>query len=96
MNTSVPVFRSELQCRMLGMAITAYTPTGVPSEPDEAGELVCERAFPCMPVGFWPLSGFEASVEEVKKAQDRFMDAYFPELSGERGIWCKYYGFCDF
>lgn len=73
---------------MLGMAITAYTPTGTPAGSDEAGELVCERPFPCMPVGFWPLAGFGTD-EEVKKAEERFRDAYFPEVGGVRGVWCQ-------
>lgn len=81
---------------MLGMAIRAYTPTGTRAAPDEAGELVCEKVFPCMPVGFWPLAGFGASDEEVRGAEGRFRDAYFPEMlseggeKGERGVWCEF------
>lgn len=84
---------------MLGMAISAYTPTGLPAGPDEAGELVCEKVFPCMPVGFWPLEGFGAREEEVRSARERFREAYFPEMpvggggseeKGERGVWCEF------
>lgn len=44
------VFRGELQCRMLGMAIEAFTTTGVPAPSGESGELVCTKPFPCQPV----------------------------------------------
>ncbi|KZT24492.1 acetoacetyl-CoA synthetase [Neolentinus lepideus HHB14362 ss-1] len=83
MCTALPVYRGEIQCRMLGMAIEAYTPLGMGAGPDEAGDLVCLRPFPCMPIGFWPLPGFgeEAAVEAAKV---RFQQAYFSEFAN---IW---------
>lgn len=39
--SALPVFRGEIQCRMLGMAITTFAPDGKPSEKGESGELVC-------------------------------------------------------
>ncbi|TFK55716.1 acetoacetyl-CoA synthetase [Heliocybe sulcata] len=83
MCTALPVYRGEIQCRMLGMAIEAYTPVGVAAGPDVAGDLVCLRPFPCMPIGFWPLAGFgqEAAVEAAKV---RYQQAYFSEF---KGIW---------
>lgn len=42
--------------------------------------LVCEKPFPCMPVGFWLLAGFGANDDEFRGAQDRFMDEYFPKM----------------
>ncbi len=47
-----PVYRGELQCRGLGMAVEIFDPAGnaVANTP---GELVCTRAFPSMPVSFW-------------------------------------------
>ncbi|THG95812.1 hypothetical protein EW026_g5914 [Hermanssonia centrifuga] len=68
MNTALPVYRGELQCRMLGMAVEAFTPTGEICLPDEAGELVCLKPFPCQPIGFWPLPGY-GSKEEVEAAK---------------------------
>lgn len=86
MCSALPVYRGELQCRLLGMAIETYTPTGTPSEPGEPGELVCLRPFPCMPVGFWPLSGFGAK-DDVDTATIRYHQAYFSEF---KDIWCEW------
>ncbi len=47
-----PVYAGELQCRGLGMKVAAYDPDGKPLI-GEQGELVCEKAFPSMPVKFW-------------------------------------------
>ena len=51
-NPMGPVYAGELQCRGLGMKVVAYDPDGKPVIGAQ-GELVCERAFPSMPVGFW-------------------------------------------
>jgi acetoacetyl-CoA synthetase len=48
----LPVRRGELQCLGLGMAVEIYDDDGN-SVIGESGELVCTRAFPSMPVGFW-------------------------------------------
>jgi acetoacetyl-CoA synthetase len=48
----LPVYRGELQCRGLGMAVEIFDDEGR-SHTDEPGELVCTRPFPSMPVGFW-------------------------------------------
>ncbi|KAJ3997023.1 acetoacetyl-CoA synthetase [Lentinula boryana] len=83
MNTMLPVYRGEIQCRMLGMAVESYGPDGKVNPPGVEGELVCVKPFPCMPAGFWPLPGF-GSDEAVQAAQKRFQDAYF---SGSQGVW---------
>ncbi|TEB30279.1 acetoacetyl-CoA synthetase [Coprinellus micaceus] len=83
MNTALPVYRGEIQCRMLGMAVEAFSPTGTPSAPEEPGELVCTKPFPCMPLGFWPLPGYGAK-EEVESAKKRFDESYFGEFEG---VW---------
>jgi acetoacetyl-CoA synthetase len=51
-NPIAPVWRGELQTRGLGMAVEIFDPQGRPVR-GEAGELVCTRPFPSMPVGFW-------------------------------------------
>ena len=51
-NPLLPVRRGELQCLALGMAVEIYSPAGQPVTSGK-GELVCTRAFPSMPVGFW-------------------------------------------
>jgi len=47
-----PVYRGELQCRGLGMAVDIFDDAGR-SLRGERGELVCTAPFPSMPVGFW-------------------------------------------
>jgi len=51
-NPTLPVWRGELQCRGLGMAVDVFDPAGR-SLVGAPGELVCTRPFPSMPVGFW-------------------------------------------
>ena len=51
-NPILPVRRGELQCLALGMAVEIYDEDGN-SVINENGELVCTKAFPSMPVGFW-------------------------------------------
>lgn len=86
MCSALPVFRGEIQCRLLGMAVEAFTPTGTAAGADEPGELVCLKPFPCMPAGFWPLAGY-GSAEAVDAASKRYQDAYFSEFEG---VWCEY------
>jgi len=85
MCSALPVYRGELQCRLLGMAIEAYTQTGTLAMPGEAGELVCLQPFPCQPVGFWPLPGF-GTAEAVEAAAVRYRQAYFSEYPD---VWCR-------
>src|SRR5256885_2127993 len=47
-----PVYRGEIQCRGLGMAVDIFDDAGRPVR-GERGELVCTAPFPSMPVGFW-------------------------------------------
>ncbi|KAG8794934.1 hypothetical protein FRC16_010288 [Serendipita sp. 398] len=96
-NVALPVYRGEIQCRMLGMAIYAFEeatedtsmaanptiPKGRPVGAGVQGELVCTKPFPCQPVGFWPLEGFGPR-EEVDHAQKRYKAAYF---EGFEGVW---------
>jgi acetoacetyl-CoA synthetase len=51
-NPLLPVWRGELQCRGLGMAVEVWDDSGWPLR-GAAGELVCTRPFPSMPVAFW-------------------------------------------
>jgi acetoacetyl-CoA synthetase len=51
-NPMLPVHRGELQCRGLGMAVDVFDPDAKPLR-GAAGELVCTRPFPSMPVAFW-------------------------------------------
>ena len=48
----LPVWRGEIQCRGLGMAVDVWDDEGRPVR-GEKGELVCSKPFPVMPIGFW-------------------------------------------
>jgi acetoacetyl-CoA synthetase len=67
------VWRGELQCRGLGMAVDVLDEDGAPVRGDK-GELVCTRPFPSMPVGFW---------NDPDGA--KYRAAYFERFPG---IWC--------
>ncbi len=72
-NPVLPVYRGEIQCRGLGMAVDVFNDAGQPVR-SEKGELVCTKPFPVMPVGFW-------GDPEGKKYQA----AYFERFAN---IWC--------
>jgi acetoacetyl-CoA synthetase len=49
---ALPVWRGELQCLGLGMAVDVLGEDGRPAR-GAPGELVCARPFPSMPAAFW-------------------------------------------
>ncbi|KAJ2881003.1 hypothetical protein FB639_002707, partial [Coemansia asiatica] len=51
-NTSLPVYRGEVQTRALGMAIECWIENSM-SVLGQSGDMVCVKPFPCMPVFFW-------------------------------------------
>ena len=51
-NPMLPVWRGEIQCKGLGLAVEVWNDQGQ-SVRERKGELVCTRPFPCMPIGFW-------------------------------------------
>ena len=51
-NPILPVYRGELQCRGLGMAVDSFDKNGNTLR-NRKGELVCKKTFPSMPVYFW-------------------------------------------
>ena len=69
----LPVWRGEIQCRGLGMAVDVFDDEGHPIT-GEKGELVCTRPFPSMPVGFW---------NDADGA--KYRAAYFERFAD---IWC--------
>ena len=75
-----PVRRGEIQCRGLGMAVEIWGPEGGPVV-GEPGELVCVKAFPSMPVGFWN-----------DPDGSRYRAAYFEHYPGvwRHGDWCEH------
>ena len=52
-NPLEPVWRGEIQCAGLGMAVDVVDEQGKRAAVGEKGELVCTRPFTSMPVGFW-------------------------------------------
>jgi acetoacetyl-CoA synthetase len=67
-----PVHRGELQVRGLGMAVDVFDARGN-SIAGAPGELVCTRAFPSQPIGFWNDADGE-----------RYRRAYFARYPG---VW---------
>lgn len=51
-NTSLPVYRGEVQARGLGMAVECWADERQPVL-GQSGDMVCVKPFPCMPVYFW-------------------------------------------
>ena len=75
----LPVYRGELQCRSLGMAVDVFDEEGN-SIVGQKGELVCTKPFPSMPLGFWNDRGDE-----------RYHAAYFAKYPNvwTHGDWCE-------
>ncbi|MDV6326624.1 acetoacetate--CoA ligase [Idiomarina sp. Sol25] len=82
----LPVYRGELQCRGLGLAVNVYDENGKPVK-GEKGELVCENSFPCMPVSFW---NDENGERYFNAYFDRFKNTWahgdFAELTKHDGV----------
>ena len=72
-NPVLPVYRGEIQCRGLGMAVDVFNEEGQ-SVRSTKGELVCTQPFPVMPIGFW-------NDDDGKK----YKAAYFERFAN---IWC--------
>ncbi|WP_049315693.1 AMP-binding enzyme, partial [Pseudomonas aeruginosa] len=71
-NPVLPVWRGELQCKALGMAVEIWDDDGRRLASGK-GELVCTRHFPSIPLGFWN-----------DPDGSRFHDAYFANFPG---VW---------
>jgi acetoacetyl-CoA synthetase len=50
---TLPVYRGEIQCLALGMAVQICRDDGSYADINETGELCCVQSFPSMPVCFW-------------------------------------------
>ena len=72
-NPISPVYRGEIQCAGLGMAVDVFDDSGRPVR-GEKGELVCTRSFPVMPIGFW---------NDANGA--KYHAAYFDRFAN---VWC--------
>ncbi|MGA7985211.1 MAG: acetoacetate--CoA ligase [Burkholderiales bacterium] len=78
-NPALPVWRGEIQCKGLGLAVEVFDDQGRPLI-GEKGELVCTRSFPAMPLGFW---------NDPDGA--RYRAAYFEKYPNvwRHGDWCE-------
>jgi acetoacetyl-CoA synthetase len=76
-NPIAPVYRGEIQTRGLGMAVDVFDEDGQPVR-GKAGELVCTKPFPSMPVAFW---------DDPKG--EKYRAAYFEHFPGvwRHGDW---------
>ncbi|MFT5399496.1 MAG: acetoacetyl-CoA synthetase [Planctomycetota bacterium] len=68
----LPVYRGEIQCRGLGMAVDVFDDDGKPLR-NEKGELVCTQTFPSQPVYFW-----------ADEKGEKYHEAYFARFDN---IW---------
>ena len=71
-NPMLSVYRGEMQCVALGMAVDVFDSDGRPIR-GQAGELVCTRPFPSMPLGFLDDPGGR-----------KYHEAYFARFPG---VW---------
>ncbi|KAJ0416095.1 hypothetical protein BJY00DRAFT_242187 [Aspergillus carlsbadensis] len=72
----LPVYKGEIQCRSLAMAVSAYDYAGNDiSATGEPGDLVCTRPFPAQPVMFWPPGPVGA--EKYRKS---YFDVFGPSI----------------
>ncbi|NMG74469.1 acetoacetate--CoA ligase [Aromatoleum diolicum] len=78
-NPALPVWRGEIQCIGLGLAVQVWDDDGRPVA-GEKGELVCTKPFPSMPIGFW---------NDPDGA--KYKAAYFERFPG---VWC-HGDFCE-
>jgi acetoacetyl-CoA synthetase len=76
---SLPVYKGEIQYKMLGVDMHAYNDAGE-SVVNELGELVIQQAMPSMPIYFWNDEGNE-----------KYFKAYFEDIKGvwRHGDWVK-------
>ncbi len=78
-NRELPLVPAEMQCRLLGCAVEAWSELGQPVI-GEVGELVCTEPIPSMPLYFW---GDEGNA--------RYLSSYFDMYPGvwRHGDWLK-------
>jgi len=85
-NPVLPVYRGEIQCRGLGMAVDVFNEAGMPVR-SEKGELVCTRPFPVMPVGFWnDADGAKYRAAYFERFPNIWCHGDFSELTAHDGM----------
>ena len=71
-NPMLPVYKNELQCIGLGMSVKSYD-SNMKHELGRKGELVCDKPFPSMPIGFWQ-----------DPNNEKFIKSYFKQFNN---VW---------
>lgn len=85
-NPVLPVYRGEIQCRGLGMAVEVFDEDGSPLR-GAKGELVCTRPFPAMPVGFWnDADGSKYRAAYFERFPNIWCHGDFSELTAHDGM----------
>jgi len=81
-----PVWTGEIQGAGLGMAVDVWDDDGKPIR-EEKGELVCTRAFPAMPIGFWnDPDGAKYSAAYFERFDNIWCHGDFAEWTAHGGI----------
>ncbi|SFU00106.1 acetoacetate--CoA ligase [Mesorhizobium sp. YR577] len=81
-----PVWTGEIQGAGLGMAVDVWDDDGKPIR-GEKGELVCTRAFPAMPIGFWnDPDGAKYSAAYFERFDNIWCHGDFAEWTAHGGI----------
>lgn len=73
-NPTLPVWRGEIQCKLLGMNVEVLGEDGKRVAAGAKGELACTKPFPSMPIGFWNDEG-----------NAKYHASYFEKIPG---VWC--------
>lgn len=85
-NPVLPVYRGEIQCRGLGMAVDVLDDDGSPVR-SQKGELVCTKPFPAMPVGFWnDADGAKYHAAYFERFPNIWCHGDFSELTAHNGM----------
>ncbi len=85
-NPVLSVYRGEIQCRGLGMAVDVFDDEGKPVR-GEKGELVCTRPFPAMPVEFWnDADGSKYRAAYFERFDNIWCHGDFAELTAHGGM----------
>jgi len=85
-NPNLPVWRGEIQARLLAMAVEVFDDRGRPVR-QEKGELVCTKPFPSMPIGFWnDPDGSRYKAAYFETYPDIWHHGDFIELTEHNGI----------
>ncbi|KAB2695812.1 acetoacetate--CoA ligase [Brucella intermedia] len=81
-----PVWLGEIQGPGLGMAVDVWNDDGKPVR-GEKGELVCTKAFPCMPLEFWnDPEGAKYQAAYFERFDNIWCHGDFAEWTGHDGI----------